>query len=46
MEDWQGDESFASYSSSINNENSGYELHLGSFTNGHVGVDHRKDQAL
>lgn len=38
MEDWTGEKAFASYSSfSIDSENSGYQLYLGSFTGGIAG---------
>ncbi|XP_026214902.1 microfibril-associated glycoprotein 4-like [Anabas testudineus] len=38
MEDWEGGKAFAQYSSfSIDSENVGYELHLGSFTGGEAG---------
>lgn len=41
MEDWEGGKASAQYSSfSIDSENAGYQLHLGSFTEGAAGEDH------
>lgn len=38
MEDWEGGKASAQYSSfSIDSENAGYQLHLGSFTGGAAG---------
>lgn len=40
MEDWDGSEAFAHYSSfSIDPENNGYQLHLGNYMDGNAG-DH------
>ncbi|KAK5623212.1 hypothetical protein CRENBAI_017790 [Crenichthys baileyi] len=46
MEDWAGAQAFAQYSSiSIDSENAGYQLHLGSFTGGTAGdsLSNQKD---
>lgn len=38
MEDWEGATAFAHYSSfSIDNENNGYQLHMGRFLDGNAG---------
>nr|XP_046227146.1 microfibril-associated glycoprotein 4-like [Scatophagus argus] len=38
MEDWEGNQAFAKYSSfSVDTENAGYQLHLGSFSDGGAG---------
>lgn len=41
MEDWEGGKAHAQYSSfSIGLENTGYQLHLGTFAGGTAGEDH------
>lgn len=47
MEDWQGEKASAKYSSfSIDTENVGYQLYLGSFAGGTAGEDHYVDLTL
>lgn len=47
MEDWEGGKASAQYSSfSIDTENAGYQLHIGSFTGGAAGEDYCVDITL